>query len=302
MAVSSAGQFYANGTATAQPNPTGFSGRIKDVAITADGRGAVALSSRGQFYAYGTAAPQPNPTGFDGEMEAVAVTADGQGLVAVSSAGQLYAYGTAVARPNPIGFTGRIVDVDLTADGRGMIVVSSSGQAYHYGSVVPRGNADPGNTAGGTRTVLAQQILNSATVLATAHASGRTDDAFARNNIVDTANGRPAQRSSYQNAPGGSVYLDTRMLQGLADISASHRVRVSEIAGGSHSPGSRHYAGTAFDLDRVDGSGAGGNSMDYRIAKPVIDICKRHGSTLAILEPTGGGSSTSFGNHVHCQW
>jgi uncharacterized protein with LGFP repeats len=95
MAVSSAGQFYAYGTAKAQPNPTGFTGRMVGLSITADGRGAMALSSTGQFYAYGTATAQSNPRDFSGEMIALDLTADGRGVVALSSTGQVYAYGTA---------------------------------------------------------------------------------------------------------------------------------------------------------------------------------------------------------------
>jgi murein DD-endopeptidase MepM/ murein hydrolase activator NlpD len=151
VAMSEAGQFYAYGTARPQPNPTGFSGRMVDVSLTADGQGLVAMSSAGQLYAYGTARPQPNPTGFSGEMRAVDLTADGQGLMSVSSAGQFYAYGTARPQPNPTGFTGSIVDVDITADGQGALAASSSGQAYHYGSVRPLGNADPGTVDTVTR-------------------------------------------------------------------------------------------------------------------------------------------------------
>ncbi|WP_158319513.1 phospholipase A2 [Actinoplanes xinjiangensis] len=140
MAVSSAGQFYASGTATPQRNPSGFSGRIVGVALTADGKGAMAVSSAGQFYAYGTARAQPNPSGFTGEIVDLALTADGQGAMAVSSAGQFYAYGTATAQPNPSGFTGRIVGLSLTADGRGAMALSSAGQFYAYGTATAQAN------------------------------------------------------------------------------------------------------------------------------------------------------------------
>jgi GH24 family phage-related lysozyme (muramidase) len=148
MMVSDAGEFYAFGTARPQLNPSGFSGRITSMALTADGQGAVAVSSAGQFYAYGSARPQPNPSGFSGEIVDVALTADGQGLLAVSSAGQFYAYGTARAQPNPSGFSGGIVRVSLTADGQGAAAVSGSGQVYAYPPVQHRGNGDPGSASG----------------------------------------------------------------------------------------------------------------------------------------------------------
>jgi uncharacterized protein with LGFP repeats len=144
LAVSSAGQFYAYGTAKAQPNPTGFSGEIVDVALTADGQGAMAVSSAGQFYAYGTARAQNNPTGFTGRIVGLSLTADGRGALAMSSAGQFYAYGTATAQPNPTNFTGEMSALDLTADGRGAVAVSSTGQVYAYGTARHYGNGDPG--------------------------------------------------------------------------------------------------------------------------------------------------------------
>jgi GH24 family phage-related lysozyme (muramidase) len=151
MAVSSAGQFYAYGTARPQPNPKGFSGEIVAVALTADGQGAMAVSSAGQFYAYGTARAQPNPNGFSGRIVDVALTADGQGAMAVSSTGQFYAFGNAHPWPNPIGFTGPIVRVSMTADGQGAAALSASGQVYAYGAVPHRGNGDPGSGGGRRR-------------------------------------------------------------------------------------------------------------------------------------------------------
>jgi hypothetical protein len=138
--VSTAGEFYAFGNAAPQLNPSGFSGEIVDVAVTADGRGAMAVSERGQFYAYGTVRPQPNPTGFRDRIVAVAVTADGQGTMAVSNTGQFYAYGTARPQPNPSGFTDGIVDLALTADGQGVMAVSGRGQFYAYGTARPQPN------------------------------------------------------------------------------------------------------------------------------------------------------------------
>jgi len=126
-------------------------------------------------------------------------------------------------------------------------------------------------------------LANSAVVLQTVHVSGVSDDANARQNIVDTANGLQAARSSYGGAPGGRVSLDPRMLAALRQIGAEGGLRVSEVAGGSHSAGSRHYAGRAFDLDRYGG----------RSASTIVNRCRQLGASLALFE----------GNtHVHCEW
>jgi hypothetical protein len=45
--------------------------------------------------------------------------------------------------------------------------------------------------------------------------------ADAHSNIVDTAQGRQARRSGYGTAPGGTVGLDTRMLQGMLNRAAA---------------------------------------------------------------------------------
>ena len=111
---------------------------------TADGKSYLLMSSAGQFYAYGSARAWPNPTGFSGSMVSVAVTADGQGAVGVSSAGQYYAYGTVPARANPRDLTNGIVAVTLTSNAQGMAALSGSGQIYAYGSVRWLGNGDPG--------------------------------------------------------------------------------------------------------------------------------------------------------------
>ncbi|NEA37687.1 hypothetical protein, partial [Streptomyces sp. SID13031] len=76
-----------------------------------------------------------NPTGFTGSIVGISVTADGQGYAAISSAGQVYAYGTVQSRGNPTGFTGSIVGISVTADGQGYAAISSAGQVYAYGTV-----------------------------------------------------------------------------------------------------------------------------------------------------------------------
>ena len=59
------------------------------------------------------------------------------------------------------------------------------------------------------------------------------DEAHAARNIEDTAAGRPARRSAYGNAPGGTVELRAALLDGMLALAGRFAYRVSEIAGGS---------------------------------------------------------------------
>jgi hypothetical protein len=119
----------------------------------------------------------------------------------------------------------------------------------------------PTNTA----QALATEIRDSARItLATTHVSGVSDNANARQNIVDTADGREAARSNYENAPGGTVALQVSLLQMIVDIAQAHTISISELAGGSHSTNSRHYVGVAMDVNRIDSAAVGsGNGPDF---------------------------------------
>jgi peptidoglycan hydrolase-like protein with peptidoglycan-binding domain len=151
------------------------------------------------------------------------------------------------------------------------------------------------SAGGGTRAQLATTIRDSSRIgLATTHDSGNVDSANARQNIVDTANGAAARRSSYENAPGGSVYLDTRLLNGMITLSSSWSYFVTEIAGGSHSVGSRHYDGVAVDVGTINGSQVT-SSNPYQSA--FRSKCSSLGAT-EVLGPGDSGHST----HIHCAW
>ncbi|MBA3468387.1 MAG: peptidoglycan-binding protein [Herpetosiphonaceae bacterium] len=152
-----------------------------------------------------------------------------------------------------------------------------------------------GGGGGSTRAQLATTIRDSSRIkLATVHVSGVVDSANARQNIVDTANGGAARRSSYQNAPGGSVYLDTRLLNGMITLSQSWTYSVSEIAGGSHSATSRHYAGVAVDVNVINGSHV---SSSHPNQSAFRSKCSALGAT-EVLGPGNTGHST----HIHCAW
>ena len=153
--------------------------------------------------------------------------------------------------------------------------------------------ADAASTT--TRARLAAEILRSHRIaLATFHVSGVVDHANARQNIVDTANGKAARRSCYGGAPCGSVFLNVAMLRGMLALRKSYTLRVSEIAGGAHSPGSRHYAGKAFDVDILDGQAVGASNPHVR---GFMQHCRSLGAT-EVLGPGDPGHAT----HIHCGW
>ncbi len=152
-----------------------------------------------------------------------------------------------------------------------------------------------GATLGGSSRDLAGALLHSsASTLAPSHSSGVTDAATARQNIEDTASGRAAHRSSYGSAPGGTVHLAPSLLQGLRELGEGYSFTVSELAGGSHGPTSRHYAGVAADVTFVDGERVGPSNP--RVPS-FMQACRDLGAT-EVLGPGDPGHS----DHVHCAW
>lgn len=151
--------------------------------------------------------------------------------------------------------------------------------------------AAPLAVAATTSQDLATQILNTPNItLATVHVSGVVDGADAHSNIVDTSHGGQAKRSHYGTAPGGTVALDPRMLQGMLDRARTASFRVSEVAGGSHTTSrSRHYSGTAFDADMINGHPVRSRGADENA---FTQGCTRSGATEVLFE----------GTHVHCAW
>lgn len=164
--------------------------------------------------------------------------------------------------------------LELQTDGN--LVVYAQGHVARWANGVNLGAPASGRDA-------ADAILRTGSiVLQDRHVSGVVDSAYAVLNVRDTAAGGTAARSAYGGAPGGRVGLDARMLRALLQIGSEGGLRVSEIAGGSHSSGSKHYAGTAFDVDQYGG----------RSKATVVQRCSQLGASYAADE----------GTHVHCQW
>ncbi len=147
------------------------------------------------------------------------------------------------------------------------------------------------------RRCLASDIRdNDRIYLANTHSSGVVDSANARQNIADTANGNQAKRSAYGTAPGGSVWLDPRMLdcmdklEGLYGFSYS----VSEISGGSHTSGSYHYSGTAFDVYTING-------IPVSASNPYWREFNQRCIAMGAIESLGPGDA-GHDTHVHNAW
>ena len=146
------------------------------------------------------------------------------------------------------------------------------------------------------RQSLAKGLLaDSRFKLANFHVSGKVDNATALQNIQQTAAGSSAARSSYGTAPGGRTMLDTRMLRAMRTlVNSGYTVRVTSIAGSSHSSNSRHYVGKAIDIDYINGVKIGSSNPHYRA---FLQRCREMGAT-EVLGPGDRGHST----HIHVAW
>ena len=143
-------------------------------------------------------------------------------------------------------------------------------------------------------TLAASALANANITLATTHVSGVSDNANALQNIQDTANGAQASRSQYGNAPGGVVSIDENTLQGLLDLAATYSFRVSEVAGGSHSSGSAHYYGLAFDIDQINGAAVNSGNPDYQA---LMTLAKSKGAIVVL-----GPGDPHHDTHVHAAY
>ena len=156
------------------------------------------------------------------------------------------------------------------------------------------GSADDFWTAG-ERAILAWRVLfNSNIVLTTAHVSGVKDDANARAEIIETMFFKRAARSDYQNGPGGEVSLSVQALKAMLALADDYKYRVTEIAGGSHSKGSRHYAGVALDVDQING-------VPVSAKNPYVREFKKRCHALGATKVLGPGDK-EHNSHVHAAW
>lgn len=145
------------------------------------------------------------------------------------------------------------------------------------------------------RAALAMRVLVHPNItLAEAHVSRVKDTATPRHNTLQSMFLMRAQRSCYQNAPCGEVPISTTLLTAMLDLARTYRFHVSEIAGGSHSARSRHYAGVALDVTSINGEPV---SADNRFVGAFMMRCKALGAT-EVLGPGHPGHS----GHIHAAW
>jgi hypothetical protein len=127
---------------------------------------------------------------------------------------------------------------------------------------------------------------------------GRFDGASPLDNLSDAAAGRPAATSCYGGAPCDEVFLQPALLDGMSALATRYGYSyfVTSVAGASHSAGSLHYEGRAFDLDEIDGVRIGG---DTAATRRFMDACRALGATEVF-----GPSNDPAGHwdHLHCAW
>lgn len=127
--------------------------------------------------------------------------------------------------------------------------------------------------------------------------SGVNDNASPLENVQDAASGYAASTSCYGTAPCASVNLSLDMLYAMVVLIQDYGYDyfVTSIAGGSHSATSYHYAGTAFDIDRINGRHINGDSA---LAREFMQACR----DLGAVEVLGPSNHYAHQSHIHCAW
>lgn len=147
------------------------------------------------------------------------------------------------------------------------------------------------------RRELARQIRNRPAIkLIDFHVSGNYHPrSTAHQNVKSTANGYGAWRSPWGHYGETRVWLKARMLRGMLKLRTAkgYSFRVTSVAGGRHGSTSRHYAGLAFDVDRVNGGPVNGSNPRWGFRR----ACRDLGAT-EVLGPGDPGHDT----HLHCAW
>jgi hypothetical protein len=183
-----------------------------------------------------------------------------------------------------------------TAWAAAVIAVAASGFVAIPAIAAPStGDASTKDTKASAQELARQIQGDNGISLLDSHVGGQNHpESTARQNIADTADGGAASTSPWSDVGVTKVNLSTALLQGMVDIGQQHDYRVTTIAGGDHSSTSFHYAGTAFDVDQIDGEavGAGNPKVDQLMA-----ACTDLGA-VEVLGPGDAGHDT----HVHCAW
>jgi hypothetical protein len=125
--------------------------------------------------------------------------------------------------------------------------------------------------------VASKDALAAAEGAPTGPVSGFGDGASAADNFRDAFCGVPARRSTYKDAPGGSVCLSTKLAQLLVEVAQVGVIDVNSLAGSSHSWHQAHYEGLAVDIGSLNDEPL---DIHHReLALKVIEACRRGGAT-----------------------
>ena len=287
---------------------------IVGITATPTGNGYWLTASDGGVFSFGDAQFFGSLGGIrlNAPVVGIAATPTGKGYWLTGADGGMFSFGDAQFYGSLGGVTlaAPVVAIAPTPTGHGYWLTGKDGGMFAFGDAPFLGRVTytpPAQPAPQPSTApqLAGQLLTSRATFQTVHASGIADNANARQNIVDTANGSAAARSNYDadgagglpTAPGGVVALRPSMLQGLLTIAQSTTVRVSEVSGGQHHANSKHYAGAAFDIDLINGKTPNLTTGSNANATPLLNSCRSSGASLVQVENLG-----QPGTHVHCEW
>ena len=144
---------------------------------------------------------------------------------------------------------------------------------------------------------LASAILTNANIiLADNHQIGITDNANAFQNITDTSKGLQAQTSNYENAPGTMVPISEELLTGVLQLAATFKIKISEIAGGSHGATSPHYGGNCLDITSIN------EVKVIYMTKEEVERFRKAAFDAGAVEVYDPFHGEGHGNHFHIQW
>lgn len=132
--------------------------------------------------------------------------------------------------------------------------------------------------------------------LAKIHVSNEKDNANTAANMQDIVEGEKPKCSDYGNAPGGDTEINPKVLAALEALSRSYQFRISEMTGASHSVGSQHYKGNAFDVDQINHLSADENNP---ATEAFAKECEKLGASKVLyykVEPVGHKT------HVHASF
>ncbi len=162
---------------------------------------------------------------------------------------------------------------------------------------IPDGNAQS----------LSKKILENSNIVLLPNIPNRNElSSGPKQNIQDTADGKPAWRSTWGDKGHTQQALSAKMLAGMLAIANQNvKIQVNAIVGGDHAEDSRHYYGIAFDIQSAPSETAR--------TKQILGICQAAGATellgpcnnntsTKLCKATGYPTNADHQTHIHCGW